>query len=121
MEVVSMLDYKVLGKRIKAARAEAGYTQEVLAERADLSTDHLSHIETANTKLSLPALIAIANALGVGIDKLLSDNIYHSKARLTDEVADLFSDTTPDECYIMLHAARGVKQSMRTRRLSRRD
>ena len=116
-----MLDYKVLGQRIKAARVEVGYTQEVLAERANLSTDHISHIETANTKLSLPAIVAIANALGVGVDKLLSDNIHHSKAHLVDEVADLFSDTTSDECYIMLHAARGVKQSMRTRRLSRTE
>jgi len=114
-----MLDYKILGKRIKTARVEAGYTQEGLAERADLSTDHISHIETANTKLSLPAIVAIANALGVGIDKLLSDTVYQSKAHLSDEVADLFADTTSDECYIMLHAARGVKQSMRTRRLSR--
>ena len=114
-----MLDYRVLGKRIKTARVEAGYTQEVLAERSDLSTDHISHIETANTKLSLPALVAIANALNVGVDKLLSDTIYQSKAHLADEVGDLFADTTSDECYIMLHAARGVKQSMRTRRLSR--
>ena len=116
-----MLDYKALGQRIKAARGVAGYTQEVLAERANLSTDHVSHIETANTKLSLPAIVAIANALGVGVDKLLSDNIYQSKAHLTDDVADLFSDATTDECYVMLHAARGVKQSMRTRRLSRTD
>jgi transcriptional regulator with XRE-family HTH domain len=110
-----------LGRRIKAVRAEAGFTQEVLAERAGLSTDHISHIETANTKLSLPAIVAIANALGVGVDKLLSDSIYQSKAHLTDEVAELFSNATPDESYIMLHAASGVKQSMRTRRLSRTD
>jgi len=116
-----MLDYEVLGKRIKAARLDAGYTQEVLAERADLSTDHISHIETANTKLSLPAIVAIANALGIGVDKLLSDTVYQSKAHLADEVADLFADTTSDECYIMLNAARGVKQSMRTRRLSRME
>lgn len=116
-----MLDYKILGRRIKAARVEAGYTQEVLAERASLSTDHISHIETANTKLSLPAIVSIANALDVGVDKLLSDNIHQSKAHLTDEVADLFSDATSDECYIMLHAARGVKESMRSRRLSRTE
>jgi transcriptional regulator with XRE-family HTH domain len=116
-----MIDYKALGRRIKAVRAEAGFTQEVLAERAGLSTDHISHIETANTKLSLPAIVAIANALGVGVDKLLSDSIYQSKAHLTDEVAELFSNATPDESYIMLHAASGVKQSMRTRRLSRTD
>lgn len=45
-----MLDYRVLGLRIKAIRVDARLTQEALAERANLSTDHISHIETANTK-----------------------------------------------------------------------
>jgi transcriptional regulator with XRE-family HTH domain len=116
-----MIDYKILGQRIKTARAEAGYTQEKLAEKAGLSTDHISHIETANTKLSLLALVAIANALGMGVDKLLTDNLYHSKAHMTDEVADLFKDASTDECYIMLHAARAVKQSMRTREHIKKD
>jgi transcriptional regulator with XRE-family HTH domain len=116
-----MLDYKILGQRIKAARTNAGYTQEALAEKANLSTDHISHIETANTKLSLSALVSVANALDISVDKLLSDNIYQSKAHLTDEVSELFADTSSDECYIMLHAARGVKHSMRTRKLSRTE
>jgi transcriptional regulator with XRE-family HTH domain len=116
-----MLDYKVLGQRIKTARVDAGYTQEALAEKANLSADHISHIETANTKLSLPALVSIANALCVGVDKLLSDNLYQSKGHLSDEVAALFSDTSTDECYIMLHAARAVKQSMRTREQLRKE
>ncbi len=116
-----MIDYRILGQRIKAARADAGYTQEILAEKAELSADHLSHIETANTKLSLPALVAIANALSVSVDKLLSDNLYKSKEHLTDDVAALFSDATSDECYVMLNAAQAIKQAMRTRRLSHED
>lgn len=62
------LDYKAIGKRIKIARIQAELSQEALAEKADLSPTHMSNIENANTKLSLPMLISIANALSVSAD-----------------------------------------------------
>ena len=56
------LDYKAIGKRIKIARIKADLTQEALAEKASLSTTHMSNIETGNSKLSLPAIVSLANA-----------------------------------------------------------
>ncbi|WP_365931758.1 helix-turn-helix transcriptional regulator [uncultured Intestinimonas sp.] len=48
-------------------------TQGVLADRAELTQAHLSRIETGSTKLSLSALIRIANALPVSVEALLCD------------------------------------------------
>lgn len=59
------LDYKAIGKRIKIARIRADLTQEKLAERVNLSTSHMSNIETGTTKVSLSAIVDIANALSV--------------------------------------------------------
>ncbi len=73
------LDYKAIGKRIKIARIQAELSQEALAEKADLSPTHMSSIENANTKLSLPMLISIANVLSVSADTLLCDSVIHSK------------------------------------------
>lgn len=114
-----MIDYKVIGKRIKELRKEKGYTQEVLAEIAELSVDHISHIETGNTKMSLNVLVKIANAFRVPTDKLLYDSLYQSKELLTDDVAAVFADASSDEAYVMLQAASAIKQSMRVRKLSK--
>ena len=57
------LDYRAIGKRIKIARIKADLTQEALAEKASLSTTHMSNIETGNSKLSLPTIVSLANAL----------------------------------------------------------
>ena len=38
------LDYKAIGKRIKIARIKADMTQEMLAEKIELSPTHLSNI-----------------------------------------------------------------------------
>lgn len=59
------LDYRAIGKRIKGCREKAELTQEQPAEKADLSLSHIRHVEYATSKVSLPALINIANVLDV--------------------------------------------------------
>lgn len=57
------MDYVLLGQKIRAARMAAGLSQEQLAEMVGLTSQHISHTEVASTKVSLPSLIKIANAL----------------------------------------------------------
>jgi transcriptional regulator with XRE-family HTH domain len=64
----------------------AGVSQEKLAEMVGLTSQHISHTEVASTKVSLPALVKIANALHTSVDKLLSDNLYDAKTHLLDDV-----------------------------------
>jgi DNA-binding XRE family transcriptional regulator len=54
-----------IGRRIAAARKEAGLTQEALAERAQLHPVSISTIETASRAPSVPVLLRLAAALGV--------------------------------------------------------
>ena len=58
----------MLNENIKRLRKAKGLSQEELAERVEISVPHMSHIETANTKLSLPVLVALAEALEVRTD-----------------------------------------------------
>lgn len=59
--------------KIRKFRKGCGLSQEQLAEKVGISTTHLSHIETGNTKLSLPVFVDIAEALSVQTDELLYD------------------------------------------------
>ena len=115
------MDYVLLGRRIRAARLKAGMSQEQLAEIVGLTSQHISHTEVASTKISLPALVKIANALHTSVDRLLSDSIHDSKSYLMDDVQTVFSDCDPDEVYVMLEAANAVKKSIRVRKLKRLD
>ena len=69
------MDYEMLGVRIREARKSRGYTQSELAELTEYSVQHISHVETGNTKLSVELLICIANALDVSLDELLRDSL----------------------------------------------
>ena len=115
------MDYILLGQRIRATRLSAGMSQEQLAEMVGLTSQHISHTEVASTKISLPSLVKIANALNTSIDKLLSDSVHDSKPHLMDDVQKVFSDCDPDEVYVMLEAANAVKKSIRVRKLKRMD
>ena len=69
------IDYSAIGKRIGKCRKELNLTQQQLAEMSDLSDTNISHIERGATKLSLPSLIAITNALNTTTDYLLMDEL----------------------------------------------
>jgi len=115
------MDYKELGQRIKNARLATGLTQEQLAEKINLSSGHCAHVERGTTKVSLSALVNIANALNTTPDKLLIDNNYNATPHLLAEAQELFEDCDPDEVYVILQAAAAIKKSIRIRKLKRQD
>lgn len=75
------MKYYDIGQRIRHYRKACGLSQESLADKADISVTHMSHIETGNTKLSLPVFVKIAEALDVQTDALLYDSPRFSKKR----------------------------------------
>lgn len=60
-----------LGRRIRELRLERGWTQEQLAEHAELSWHHISGIERSVTGATVETLVAIATALDVSLSELL--------------------------------------------------
>lgn len=83
------LDYKAIGKRIKIARIKADLTQERLAEMVEISPTHMSNIETGTTRVSLTAIVSLANALSVTVDDLLCDSVVKSKVQFEKDIAGI--------------------------------
>lgn len=112
------LNYSLIGIRIKKLRKSQKITQDKLSELAGISPQHLSQIESAKTKLSLPVLVRICNALGVTADRILCDVLTaETKNEVNADIAEVFSDCTADEIYLMLAVAESVKRSLRLKKL----
>ena len=60
-----------LGLRIRKLRLNAGFTQEQLAERADMHPTYLGGVERGERNLSLKNLARVAGALQVPLRSLL--------------------------------------------------
>lgn len=105
------MDYYRIGQQIRKFRKQNGLSQEELAERVNISTTHMSHIETGNTKLSLPVLVDIANALQVTADDLIRSSNYNPDTA-SNEVACLLRDCTPQQINVLLDILKAAKKAI---------
>jgi transcriptional regulator with XRE-family HTH domain len=64
---------QLLGEAIRAERNRASFSQETLAEKADLSTVFISRVERGKESPSMDSLVKIAKALGVRVRDLVED------------------------------------------------
>jgi putative transcriptional regulator len=62
---------KRVGRRIAALRAARGWTQQLLADHAQISREHVLRIEAGQKELGLRILERIAEALGISTKDLL--------------------------------------------------
>ena len=100
------MNYFEIGQKIRKYRKEKGLSQEQLAEKVNISVTHMSHIETANTKLSLPVLVDIASVLQVQTDELLFDSKPQGGATLLMQIV---AECTPTQIDMIVELAKTVK------------
>lgn len=68
--------YKEMGNRIKVRRKELNIKQAELAEKLEISNNHMSSIENGRQKPSLDTFIGIRNYLNVTPDYLLLGSMH---------------------------------------------
>ena len=107
------LNYKAIGKRIKIARIKREMTQEQLADLVSLSVSHMSNIETGTTKVSLTAIVNLANALGVTIDDLLCDSLVHARPQFEQDMQQILEHCDDYEIRIAKEVTRSVIEALR--------
>lgn len=95
------MDYYKIGQKIRKFRKAQGLSQEELAEKIGISLTHMSHIETGNTKLSLPVFIDIASALDVQTDDLLNDRDLISGSKANGELSEMLEQCTAEQLNVI--------------------
>lgn len=68
--------YQSMGNRIKSRRKELRIKQSELAEKLDISNNHISSIENGREKPSLDMFLKICEELNVTPDYLLLGNVH---------------------------------------------
>ena len=106
------MNYFMIGQNIRKIRKAHGLSQEDLAEKVNISVTHMSHIETGNTKLSLPVLVDIAAALNVSTDALLCENLQESPSASIAEINAVLAKCSAQETKIITETIKSLKLSM---------
>ena len=90
-----MISIEKIGFNVKKHRKSHKLTQAQLAELINISTIHMSHIETGSVTMSLDLLLKVCDKLSITPNHLLLDetNIHQDTCLLNEKIAKL----TPDE------------------------
>ena len=102
------MDYYTIGQKIRKFRKAQGLSQEELAEKIGISVTHMSHIETGNTKLSLPVFVDIAKILDVQTDDLLNDRDVISGAKANRELSEVLESCTTEQLNLITDVVKTI-------------
>ena len=105
------MDYEGIGMRVRRFRQQMGLSQEKLAEMVDISVTHMSHIETGNTKLSLPVFVALTEVLDIRADELLHDPTPDHDSTLR-EITAVVNTCTPQQARCIADIVKAMKASL---------
>lgn len=88
-------NYEPIGTRIKTARISKKYTQEYVAEKLNVSCQHISDIERGLNGMSTPSLMEVCRVLEVSADYILFGTI--SDAASSNPINDILNKMTPQQ------------------------
>lgn len=103
---------RLIGKRIREIRIQRGLTQEIMAEKADVSIAHYSDIERGVTNFSVRILIRIAETLNVSTDELLRPDTHNTSAMFSRELLHILDSCTSKEQEHIKKALLEIKQAI---------
>lgn len=99
---VAQLDYNILGAAIRKKRQDLGWKIADLADKVGVSDDFIGKVERATDIPSLQTIVAIANALDVGVDYLLGVNVNVIDSSLCEEINQLINSMEPKQKKLFL-------------------
>lgn len=69
---MNSIDLQAIGDRISKRRKQLNYTQEILAEKMNVSVQMISNLERGNKAIKIENLIKICDILDVSADYILT-------------------------------------------------
>lgn len=108
-----ILNYGIIGKRIKEIRLGKKLTQEKLAEMCNLAVSHISRIESTKKRPSLECLVKLGDVLGVTVDAFLYRNQKNDFTGYKSELFEIIKDCDNYEKNVLLDIIKSAKKSLR--------
>ena len=107
-----MIDYNVIGSRIRQYRIERGITQEDLAFQINTSAAYVSNIERGIKKPSLQKLSEIAEVMHVTVNDFLYSSPYTINTSFDRDLQYMLSLCTPEKQKIITKSIAEIINTM---------
>lgn len=104
-----MIDYSIIGKRVKLRRKAVHKTQDNLAEALGVTVGYISQVERGVTKVSLDTLARIATVLQCDIAELVSGVTPEHGSYLSEELGGIYRSMNDQERSLLLQIAEIIR------------
>lgn len=81
-----------IGEQVRIAREQAKMTQEILAEKIDVSPQYISDLERGVVGIALSTLKRLCNTLGVASDQILFGARTQDRGVILSNVCNALTD-----------------------------
>lgn len=115
------IDFSLIGRRIREVRMQRGMSQAKIAEIIAVNDSYICNIEKGEKQVSLTALVAIADALKVTADVLLSGNQKFDAKEYHSEFVEVLSDCDEFEKRLIYNAACAVRETIKDEYLLKKN
>lgn len=109
--MMKFADKDYIAEQIKFHRKKMGLTQEILAEKVDLSVQHISRIESGCYTPSLPSFFAIVTVLNIDL-RIFGFDIKSTSNPLKDKLIQNIAKATDAELIFYENVMSAVTQSL---------
>lgn len=106
------IDYIAIGMRIRKLRMQKFWTQEKLAEKAEIAPDYLCRIELGKKHPSLKTILLIADAMDITANDLLIDVQKKDISVSAEDTISLFTGCTERQKRFIITACLCLKEEM---------
>ena len=106
------INYSAVGLRIRKLRRQKFWTQEKLAEKAEIAPDYLCRIESGKKHPSLTTILLIAGALDTTVDDLLADVLRKDTSTMAREEKSLLAGCTEKQKRFVIAICHSIKEEM---------
>ena len=72
-EVRTIVDSKIIGERLRAYRIQKGWSQEILAERAELHHTYIGQLERGEKNATIESIYKVTTALNIPLSALFEN------------------------------------------------
>ena len=112
-----MLDYELIGRRIRQAREGEKLSQMDMAGLIGASITHISLVENGKKKVSLDMIARISDALGVTIDELTGGSRNVADSEYLTQISMLLDGCTDYEKRVICEMACAAGRTLKENRL----
>lgn len=104
----SIIDYKIIGSRIKNKRLELKLTQEQVSREANITTFYLSKIENGKSTTTLETLAILAKVLNVDLGYLVSGTSKIEQQYVDQRLVEISNKASESQIQLIIKISKAI-------------